>query len=109
MSFFLDSGSDKWIFWGPMFLPQPHPHSPVLPAFAELTFQLLSGGLHFSVLTTTDHPHSGFCFLKISAFISCFFSMLTLPLLPPGFRFQVPRLLCESLSSCVLIYKVDKE
>lgn len=32
--------------------------------------------------------------------------MLTLPLLPPGFRFQVPRLLCESLSSCVLIYKV---
>lgn len=87
------------------FSPTP-PHSPVFPAFAEQTFQLLSGGLHFSVLTTTDHPHSCFCFLKISTFISCFFSILTLSLLSPGFRFQDHRLLCESLSSCVLIYKV---
>lgn len=75
-----------------MFLPQPHPHSTVLPAFAELTFQLLSGGLHFSVLTTTDHPHSGFCFLEISAFISCFLLHANFATSPPGVQIPGPSL-----------------
>ena len=107
--FFLDSGSAKWIFWGPVFLPS-RPPAP-LPSPSSLCRADLSVTVRRSAFFCPHHNRSSsflFLLFKISTFISCFFSILALPLLSPGFRFQVHRLLCESLSSCVLIYKVGK-
>lgn len=49
-----------------MFLSRHPPATPVLSAFAELTLQLLSGGLCCSALPATDNPHSHFCFFNLS-------------------------------------------